>query len=265
MKKIFKSGIVFHAAILIATLAFLVANPAKEQNTETVPAFRSLFASKSTKEGRKLPIYSVETPEKKLSISFDAAWGADDTDRLLSILKDNDVLTTFFLCGTWVDKYPEEVKKIAAAGHDIANHGNKHAHGAKLNLEQNKAEIQGCHDKIKEVTGIEANLFRPPYGEYNNTVITAAEELNYFTIQWDVDSHDWMAKGIDYEVKRVLNHKNLRNGSIILFHNDAKFTPQTLDTIIKGLKEKGYELVPISQLIYTENFDIDSTGRQLAR
>ena len=260
--RIIKSGIIFQGAILVIAFTLLASSPVQAKKLESVPAFKSFFASKSAKDDKKLPIYSVETPDKKLSISFDAAWGADDTDTLLNILKDNDVLATFFLCGTWVEKYPEDVKKIADAGHDIANHGNKHAHGAKLSLEQNKAEIQGCHDKIKAITGIEANLFRPPYGEYNNTVITAAEELNYFTIQWDVDSHDWMAKGIDYEVKRVLNHKNLRNGSIVLFHNDAKFTPQTLDTIIKGLKEKGYELVPISQLIYTENFEIDHTGRQ---
>lgn len=253
--------------VLLLAVAFLAANPAESapRNAETAPAFRSIFASKTTKNDKKLPIYSVERPDNKISISFDAAWGADDTNNLLEILEDNDILTTFFICGTWVDKFPEEVKKIAAAGHDIANHGNKHAHGAKLNLEQNKAEIKGCHDKIKEVTGLDANLFRPPYGEYNNTVLTAAEELNYYTIQWDVDSHDWMSKGVDYEVKQVLNHKNLRSGSIILFHNGAKYTPQTLDTIIKGLKEKGFEIVPISQLIFKDNFDIDHTGRQIPK
>ena len=265
VKNLTKSGILYHGMILIVTLALLAAFPAGADKAETTPAFKSIFASKPAKEGKKLPIYSVERPDNKLSISFDAAWGADDTDTLLNILKENDVLATFFLCGTWVDKYPEDVKKIAEAGHDIANHGNKHAHGAKLNLEQNKAEIQGCHDKIKAVTGIEANLFRPPYGEYNNTVITAAEELNYFTVQWDVDSHDWMKKGVEYEVNQVLKHKNLRSGSIILFHNDAENTPKTLDTIIKGLKAKGYELVPISQLIYTEDFEIDHTGRQKAK
>ena len=260
MKKFFKHSWPATAALMMA-VGVTFAVPFFDSPEKTAPAFNtsSLLEAKAEK---KLPIYSVDTPEKKMSISFDAAWGADDTDTLLGILNDNQVTATFFLCGTWVDKYPDDVRKIAAAGHDIANHGNTHAHGAQLNLEQNKKEIQGCHDKIKEVTGLEANLFRPPYGEYNNTVLTAAEELNYYTIQWDIDSHDWMAKGIDYEVKRVLEHKDLQNGSIVLFHNDAKFTPQTLDTIIKGLKEKGYELVPISQLIHKDNFEIDHTGRQ---
>jgi polysaccharide deacetylase family sporulation protein PdaB len=204
----------------------------------------------------------VDIPDKRVAVSFDAAWGADDTDTLLQILHEHDVLTTFFLCGYWVDKHPDQVKKIAQAGHDIGNHGNTHAHGAQLNLAQNKAEITGCHEKIKAVTGIEANLFRPPYGEYNNTVIQAAEELDYFVIQWDVDSLDWKNRGVQATIDRVLNHKNLQNGSIILFHNDAKDTPQALSAILKGLKEKGYEIVPVSQLIHKENFHMDHTGRQ---
>lgn len=212
------------------------------------------------KSQKKLPIYSVDTPEKKVALTFDAAWGADDTDILLEILRENDVLATFFFCGEWVDKFPDAVRKFAAAGHDIANHGDTHAHVAQLSLEQNKREIQACHEKILAVTGIEANLYRPAYGEYNNDVLAAAEELNYFTIQWDVDSLDWKARGAQYEIDRVLN--NVKNGSIVLFHNDAKFTPQTLGTVIRGLKEKGYELVPVSELIFRENFEIDHTGRQ---
>lgn len=211
---------------------------------------------------RMLPIYSVDIPDQRMSISFDAAWGADDTGNLLQILANNNVRATFFLCGYWVDKYPEEVKMIHAAGHDIGNHGNTHAHGAQLNLEQNKAEIQGVHDKVRNLLGIEMNLFRPPYGEYNNTVISAADALGYFTIQWDVDSHDWMNRGPEYQINRVLNNKNLQNGSIVLFHNGAKYTPQTLEVTIRGLQTKGFELVPISELIHTENFYMDHTGRQ---
>lgn len=238
---------------LLATAA-VQSRPAVEMVFNTYTA--------STGEARKLPIYSVETEEKKIAISFDAAWGADDTDLLLEILRENDVKATFFLCGYWVTKYPEEVKRIAEAGHDIGNHGNTHAHGAKLSMEQNMAEIQGVHDKVKNLLGIEMNLFRPPYGEYNNNVISAGEAMNYYTIQWDVDSHDWMNKGVEYEINRVLENKNLRNGSIVLFHNDAKDTPKALPVIIKGLKEKGYTFVPISKLIYKDNFTIDNTGRQ---
>jgi polysaccharide deacetylase family sporulation protein PdaB len=229
------------------------------------PAAQMVFRTLSLAEGgaRKLPIYSVETPEKKVAISFDAAWGADDTDLLLQILREHDVKATFFLCGYWVDKYPEEVKRIFEAGHDIGNHSATHAHGGKLSLEQNKQEILIAHEKVKNLLGIDMNLYRPPYGEYNNTVITAAEETGYFHIQWDVDSHDWMNKGVENEINRVLNNKNLRNGSIILFHNDAKDTPKALPVILKGLKEKGYTIGPVSDLIYKSNYHIDHTGRQI--
>ncbi len=220
----------------------------------------AVFVS-STK--KKLPIYSVDTDEKKVAISFDAAWGADDTDELLRILEENDVKATFFLCGYWIDDYADEVKKIAAAGHEIGNHGNNHAHGAQLSFEENVKEIDEVTKKVELVTGVKPTLFRPPFGEYNDTVLEAADSLGYYTIQWDVDSHDWMEKGEQYEIDRVLNNKNLKNGSIVLFHNDAKYTPKTLDTIIKGLKEKGYEIVPIGELIHKQNYHIDHTGRQI--
>ena len=151
------------------------------------PSVQTVFKIAAVDSGRLLPIYCVERPDNKISVSFDAAWGADDTDKLLQILKENDVKATFFLCGYWIDKYPEEVKKIIADGHDVGNHGNTHAHGAKLNLEQNKQEILKAHEKVKNLTDTEMFLFRPPYGEYNNTVIKAAQEVNYYPIQWDVE------------------------------------------------------------------------------
>lgn len=194
-----------------------------------------------------------------------APWGADDTDELLSILNKNNVKATFFLCGYWVDKYPNEVKKIFESGHDIGNHSDTHPHGAQISLEQNKENIMACHQKIKNLLGIDMFLYRPPFGEYNDTVLKAAKECDYYPIQWDIDSLDWKEYGVQAEIDKVLNHKHLGNGSIILFHNDAKYTPECLDDIIKGLKEKGYEIVPISQLIHKENYYLDHEGRQIPK
>lgn len=211
---------------------------------------------------KKLPIYCVDTAEKKLAISFDAAWGAEDTDTLLEILERNDVKATFFLCGYWVDKYPDEVKRIYDSGHTIGNHSNTHPHGNQLSLEQNKQEIMAAHEKIKTLLGVDMQLYRPPFGEYNDTVLKAAEECGYYSIQWDVDSLDWKEFGVEHEINQVLNHKHLGNGSIILFHNDTKYTPDALEPIIKGLKEKGFEIVPIIDLIYKDNYYMDHEGRQ---
>ena len=214
---------------------------------------------------RKLPIYCVQTDEPKVSVSFDAAWGADDTDELLRILKENDVKATFFLCGYWVEKYPEEVKKIAEAGHDLGNHSATHPHMSQLSSEQITEELRKCHENVKELTGIEMDLFRPPFGEYDNEVIETATANGYHTIQWDIDSLDWKEQGTQAEINQVLNHKHLGNGSIILFHNDAKYTPQVLDTILKGIKEKGYTIVPISELIHRGEYEMDHEGRQIPK
>lgn len=138
---------------------------------------------------KALPIYCVDTgTAKKVAVSFDAAWGADDTDELLTILRNNDVKATFFLCGYWVDKYPEEVKKIHADGHDIGNHSNTHPHSSQLSLEENKKNIMEAHNKVKNLLGTDMILYRPPFGEYNDTVLNAAKECGYYPIQWDVDS-----------------------------------------------------------------------------
>ena len=132
-----------------------------------------------------------------------------------------------------------------------------------LSSEQITEELQGCHQAVKELTGIDMNLFRPPFGEYNDNVIRTAKANGYDSIQWDVDSLDWKEQGVEAEINQVLNHKHLGNGSILLFHNDAKYTPQALDTILKGLKEKGYDIVPVSELIHTGEYTVDHEGRQI--
>lgn len=244
-------------------IAFALAITAAVAVKAAPPAAKAVFSVALSSE-RLLPIYCVETEKPQIAISFDAAWGADDTDTLLQILEENDVKTTFFMCGYWVDKYPEEVKKIAEAGHDLGNHSATHPHMSQLSKEQIKEELITTGNKIEELTGVKSELFRPPFGEYTNDVISAAEECGYYTIQWDVDSLDWKEYGAQEEISKVLNHKKLGNGSIILFHNDAKYTPQALDSIIKGLKEKGYEIVPISELIMRENYTINAEGRQIS-
>ena len=211
-----------------------------------------------------LPIYCVNTNgEKLVAITFDAAWGADDTDQLIATLEKYNVKATFFIVGDWIRKYPDAVRKFAAAGHEIANHSDRHPHVNNMSKEAIKKDIMAAHEVIKEVVGKETNLYRPPYGEYNNTVIEAARECNYHVIQWDVDSLDWKEYGLQPLIDRVLNHKNLRPGSIILLHNDSKYTAQALDSILKGILEKGYRIVPISELVITNKpYNIDYEGRQ---
>lgn len=210
---------------------------------------------------RKLPIYCVETEKKQIAISFDAAWGNDDTETLISILKEYDVPATFFVVGAWVDKYPESVKALSDAGHQIQNHSNTHPHMPQLSKAQMKDEIESCNKKIAAISGVTPTLLRPPYGDYDNALIETMDELNMKTIQWSVDSLDWKDNATaDSICKRVTG--KVTNGSIVLFHNDADHTPEALPSILKCLKDEGYEFVFISDLILQDNYEIDHTGKQ---
>lgn len=213
--------------------------------------------------GRKLPVYCVETQEKKIALTFDAAWGNEDTPRLLEILENHGLHVTFFMTGGWVENYPEDVKAILAAGHDLGNHSENHKNMSQLSDEEKKEEIMKVHDKVKELTGYDMFLFRPPYGDYDNATINVLKDCGYYPIQWDVDSLDWQNKGADAILQTVLEHKNLGNGSIILCHNGAEYTAEALDALITALEEEGYTIVPLSELLYKDHYHLNHEGRQI--
>ncbi len=212
---------------------------------------------------RLLPIYSVDKGNEKVcALTFDAAWDDSDTDILIETLKKHNAPATFFMVGSWVEKYPDSVKKFHSSGHEIMNHSDTHPHINNLSDEKISQELKNCSDKIEAVTGVRPMLFRGPYGEYNNTVIKAATEQNMFTVQWNIDSLDWKNLTAEEIVTRVTNR--ITPGSIILFHNGAKNTPEALDIILEKLSSAGYKFVKASDLIYKENYIIDHSGKQLA-
>ncbi|MCU6763229.1 polysaccharide deacetylase family protein [Brotonthovivens ammoniilytica] len=218
----------------------------------------------NTVNGRELPIYCVDTTEKKVALSFDAAWGNEDTQEILDILKKHNVHVTFFMTGGWVSDYPDDVKAILEAGHDLGNHSENHKNMSQLSDEEIKSELMTVHDKVKELTGYEMFLFRPPYGDYDNEVITVSKSCGYYPIQWSVDSLDWKDYGAEDIIRQVCDSKHLGNGAIILCHNGAKYTADALDRLLTGLEDKGYTIVPISELIIRDNYHVDTTGKQIA-
>ena len=209
---------------------------------------------------RQLPIYCVQRDQKMISISFDAAWGNEDTQQLIDILEQYQVKATFFVVGEWVDKYPESVKALSEAGHEVMNHSNTHPHMNQMSREEVIADVEACNDKIESVTGVRPTLIRPPYGEYNDTVISAIRSIGMEPIQWDVDSLDWKDLSAAEITARVTG--KVQPGSIVLFHNAALHTPEALPTILEELLREGYTFVPISQLLLTGEYTIDHTGRQ---
>jgi len=209
---------------------------------------------------RLLPIYNVETDENKVAFTINCAWSADDIESILDTLEKENVKITFFMVGDWIEKNPDAVKKIVEKGHEIGCHSDTHPHVNNLSYEKNVEEIEKCNDKIEKITGKRTNLYRTPYGEYNNTVITAAQDKGYYCIQWNLDTLDYNSLTGD-EMWNRLNGK-LKNGSIILSHNGTAHTADSLEMLIKNIKQSGFEIVKVSDIIYKDNYIIDSNGTQ---
>lgn len=212
--------------------------------------------------GRELPVRSVETSERQAALTFECAWGKEHLGEILGILEKEGVKASFFVTGDWAERYPEEVLRIKNAGHDIGNHSRTHRSLAQMSDEAQAEEIVWTHRKIKELTGIDMELFRPPYGDFSDALIQNAKKQGYLTVTGNVDSLDWKEYGREELVKEILEHKELKNGSILLFQSEAEFTGAALSDMIRGLKEKGYRLVPVSQMICREKFAVDVDGRQ---
>ncbi len=210
---------------------------------------------------RSLPIYNVERSDNKISISFDCAWGVDYTDEILSHLAEAKVHATFFTVQFWTEKYPEYIKKISDAGHEIGTHSATHSYMSKQSETEIRSELKTSSEAITNITGKPVELFRPPYGDYDNLLIDTANAVGIYPIQWDVDSLDWKDLSAADIVSRIV--ERVQSGSIILCHNNGLHTAEALPIIIDTLRAKGFEFVPIGQLIYRENYTIDPTGKQI--
>ena len=209
---------------------------------------------------RVLPIYSVEREDEVISVTFDASWGGDQTLRILDILDEYNAKATFYLVGIWVDKYPELVKEIHARGHEIGNHSDKHDHMTKLSADAIRKDLDAISDKVETLTGQRPTLFRPPYGDYNNQVVSVAREEGYEVIQWSVDSLDWKNRGTEDLIKRATD--NVHKGDIILFHNDSKYILDALPSILKHYQQQGFTMVPTRDIILHGKTTIDVQGKQ---
>ena len=217
-------------------------------------------AIQAAKTERLLPIYSVATDEKKIAISFDCAWGVEHTDEILDALAQNEIKCTFFAVQFWVEKYPEYAKKIVDAGHELGTHSRTHPYMSKLSEAEIKDELLTSSQAIETATGQKPSLFRPPYGDYNDTLIKTSGALGLYPIQWDVDSLDWKNLTATEISLRIVN--GVKNGSIILCHNNGLHTAEALPMIFSTLKNRGYQFVPIGELIYKSDYTIDVTGKQ---
>lgn len=214
----------------------------------------------STAQQRELPIYSVDTPEKRVALGINCAWDDSDIDSFLSILQEHNAKATFFLVGSWCDQYPDSVRKLAQAGMELGSHSNTHPDMVKLDRAQIEDELRESGRKIAELTGQVPHLFRAPSGSYNNLVVSTARELGWEVIQWDCDTIDW--KGGEADTLLANAKKRLQNGSILLLHVGAPHTLEALPALLDMIEDNGYELVRVGELIYEPPYTIDHQGRQ---
>ncbi|MDI6710616.1 MAG: polysaccharide deacetylase family sporulation protein PdaB [Thermoanaerobacterales bacterium] len=194
-------------------------------------------------------VYKVRTQEKVAALTFDISWGDKTVGPVLDTLKKENVKCTFFLSGPWAVKHPDIPKRIAADGHEIASHGYRHENYSQMSDKTIAEEIGKTHEILKDLTGQSPKLIRTPNGDWNERVLDAIAGTGYTAVQWSVDSLDWKRTGAEAMRERIL--RLIHPGAVILMHasDSAEHTPEALPMVIKGLKEKGYKLVTVSELL----------------
>jgi probable sporulation protein (polysaccharide deacetylase family) len=192
------------------------------------------------------PIFQGNLSQPQVALACNVFWGEEYLPAMLKTLDENNIHITFFIGGSWANRYPEVLKDIANRGHELGNHTYSHPHPNNLSKEKNKEQIIKAEELVTNITGIKTNLYAPPYGEYNNTVLLAAQELNYTTIMWSIDTVDWKRPPPEVLKERVL--KKLHNGAIILMHPTAP-TAQALPDLIAEIKKRGYTITTVSDML----------------
>lgn len=196
----------------------------------------------------------VSTEGKQIALTFDIGWLYENTESLLNILDQYNVKATFFARGNWVKDHPGLAVEIVNRGYSLESHSLTHGHMTTMTDTQVENEIRGTKDIIKETTGYQVQLFRPPYGEYDNRMLKILQQEGYpYTILWTLDSYDWAEEmnGVkitkDYLVNRILN--NASDNGIVLMHIGGYETVNALPEIINGLRSQGYEMVKVSDML----------------
>ena len=244
-KKLLRTAVITLAVLVIAGIIIMAV----------------MSSMKVSAADKKLPIYAVSRSDNKIALTFDCAWGNSNIDLLLGLLKDAGAKATFFVTGEFCDKYPEDVKKMYNAGHEIGNHSDLHPHVEGMNINDLIEDTRKCSQKIKMITGEEPKIYRAPYGEYDNNVVTTIEGMGMKMIQWSVDSIDWKEPEPETIIKRI--EKDTVSGSILLFHNDLENTSLALPKLLTDLKQKGFVFSTVSDTVYYDSYHIDHSGLQI--
>ncbi len=260
-----KRTLLIAAAALILIAAGIIVLVSTGENGETSQTYAIMQGNDYELEvlagkHKELPVYSVSRDDKKIALTIDAAWEDDKTPFILEQLDQAGIKATFYLCGFWVDKYPEHVKTIFAKGHELGNHTDTHPHMSRIDATKIQKELTALDDKMEKLTGQRCKTFRAPFGEYNDLVINTTETMGYTPVQWDIDTIDWKDRNTQTILDSVI--PKLHAGAIILCHNNGYNIEEYLPQLIAAAKEQGYEFVTVSELLLPGETMIDVNGVQ---
>lgn len=207
--------------------------------------FKSTAAITASKTYRGV-IYAGNENSNKVALMINVYWGTEYLLDILDILDECDVKCTFFVGKTWAEEFPSMLRKIYENGHEIGNHGSNHKEHAKLSYKDNASEINGCHDIVFKITGVEMNLFAPPGGSYSNDTVKCASDLGYKTILWTRDTIDWRDHDEELIYQRAV--ADCASGDLILMH-PTEATKNALKRIIETIKSKNLMLDTVTNTI----------------
>lgn len=194
-----------------------------------------------------IPVYRVETSTRAMALTINVVWGTEYVPKLLQELHAAHVPATFMVGGAWAKVHPDLVRQMQKDGDEIGNHGWNHRHPNQLSLQANIEDIEQTNQMVKTIVGVRPSVYAPPYGEFNRTVLAAAEQAHMTLVMWTIDTIDWRpSSSVGYMVNKVLNKS--APGSLVLMHPTDR-TVTALPQIIQGLKSRGYQLVTASELL----------------
>lgn len=190
------------------------------------------------------------TEEKVLYLTFDCGYENGYTERILDVLKKHNVPACFFVTKTYIRDNNELVKRMKSEGHQVGNHTITHPSMPKKSCDEIVAELTGCADYMKEVTGYDMDPYiRPPMGEYSERTLAISADLGYKTIFWSMAYLDYDVNkqpGADYVIEHF--NKYHHSGAIILMHNVSSSNAAALETVIENMKGEGYRFASLNEL-----------------
>lgn len=225
-----------------ATVEVLMsARPFTEVDFVTVEVLPSVTQANFT------PYYKGTSGKPQVSLMVNVDWGNEYIPSMLATFARYNIATTWFPTGNWAEKFPELAMEIAAAGHELGNHGGWHGMASQMSADQVRDLILSGEEKIVNATGQKPMVFAPPAGDMNKQTVAVAAELGYKTILWTIDTVDWQRPAPTVIVDRVIGR--IENDALILMH-PTEPTAQALPLIIEQLIDKGYEVVTVSELLW---------------